>query len=161
MHCVALQRELSSHLHPPSLPDSELDASTSSSPSPSSFWAEGHTGCVLAVEEDDLYQPVPCQGSSADKSLTVSAQGSSGFSHASQVSFDELYLTCPRSRSSTGGMMGGNEVLPEVVVCPSPPSGPDDPAHNQTPQSEISVTLPEGSAQSHSPSLTAEQPPVS
>lgn len=158
LYCVALKRELSSCLCSPSLPDSELDVSTSTSPSPSSLWGEGHTGCVLAVEEDDLYQPVPCQGSSADKTLAMLAQGSSA-SKVSQVSFDELYITCPRSRSSTGRVMG-NEVLSEAVVCPSPPFSPEDLAHNQTPTSEIPVTLPEVSAQPHSTSLRAEQPLV-
>ncbi|XP_031419659.1 cytokine receptor common subunit beta-like [Clupea harengus] len=122
----------------------DLNVFTSSFPS--SLSAEVQTGCVLAVEDDDWYQQVPCHG------LRVLPRASSA-SEMSEVSFNDLYMTCPRSRSSTGGIMG------DEVLSPSPSSSPDDSVHDCMPDSETSVTLPEVSAKSHSPSSAAGQRP--
>ncbi|XP_062392343.1 cytokine receptor common subunit beta-like [Sardina pilchardus] len=138
----------------PDVLSEELDVSTSSSPTRTS--AGVGTGSILAVEEDDLYQPVPCRGVTADKAPATSAQGSLA-SKVSELSFDDLYMACPRSRAST---VTRGEVLSEVVACPSLSSCPDDSNHNCMPTPDISVTLPEVSAQPDSPLPAAEQHPA-
>ncbi|XP_076133714.1 cytokine receptor common subunit beta-like [Alosa pseudoharengus] len=126
------------------------DVSTSSFPTRLS--ADAQTGSILAVEEDDLYQPVPCCGFDADKTLATPSA-----SKASELSFDDLYMACPRSGSST---VMGEEVLSEVVTCPPLSSCPDDSIHNCVSTSETSVTFPEVSAQPDSPSPAADQHPA-
>ncbi|XP_063065249.1 cytokine receptor common subunit beta-like [Engraulis encrasicolus] len=89
---------------------------------------EDGAGCsgVLAVEEDDSYHPVPSSqqdhagAEEPNKPLNndTSTQGSS--SSASEASdiishSSDLYISCPRSRSSTGGAV---EVVVVEEDCP-------------------------------------------